>query len=163
MQEDDFFTKQTELQQNHSILSKEIEIAAKKIEEDQKEFVKREKERITSLPAWPKLGEDDRGRYLETFESLVPHIEYDLNVIMDIIQSRYSITQKISSIDNEIEAKGKKKPWAEAAAGSEEEGEVTIPVPSFITTVDEAETVIEAFTKGKGEIIAGKTLKIEVR
>lgn len=163
LQEDDFYTKQTELQQNLSLLSREIEKAAKDIEEEQKDFVQKEKKRITSLHAWPELGEEDRERYLDIFDNLVPKIEYNLNGIMGVIQNRYSISQKISDIDNEIMAHTKKKPWPETAASSGEGGEITIPVPGYITTVNEAEEVITALQKGKREIPAGKTLRIKVR
>lgn len=156
----DFHARIPGFQTTIAALEQEIQKGAEALIEEEKNWLEKEKYRLMKMADWEKLGEEDRGRVADRLDELNINAPADLKGIQKIISDRYSLTQEIKDIEEEIHLLA----WKDEGQGNGGDSQELLidfrELPVVISEPDEIDRIISELEALKVKLGAYTTLKI---
>jgi hypothetical protein len=154
----DFYAVMPDLQNRLQALQIAVEKAVETLSTEQTALLQSESTSLQSSPEWSRIGLDDQNRLSTRLDRLQPEAPLSLAGLKRLIGHQYAITTEIERLKAEVRELAKPKPEDNDSTRAFEE--VTVTLPTELSSEAEADALIAQLGELKARIAAGARLRI---
>ena len=166
---DDFYECSADLSSSLTSIKSEVRRAVAQMIEAQRNMVRGEQQRLSSIPEWVELTHEEQSQILAQLEDLELDASQDLDGLKHLLRQEYETQSGINNLRNQIVDTGRQRQMLrlqEEKDLADREGRVGIhralTLPTRLTTAQQLEDLIEQLQTLYSEMSLYSDIEIEI-
>jgi hypothetical protein len=154
LRQEDCFERLPELQGHVSAIQAAIQSTAEAMERQQQQLIEEQKSEIVSTGDWKRIGEEDRGRFLDSITQSLKPITRDTEGIRNMMLNRYLVLRAIDHIRDGLAERTK------AIDDAEKRKVHSVTIAETIDSVQKLDEAVAVLTSFRDRLEAGESIRI---